>query len=111
MIRRPPRSTRTDTLFPYTTVFRSLQLVLDLRRVDEAVLAIGNRAAAAIPALRIGDQEQIGIGIVERRVADDAAVRAHLETQSGLARAAAGAAPGSDVGLHTVLGPLYPGIA
>src|SRR3546814_13094585 len=23
MIRRPPRSTRTDTLFPYTTVFRS----------------------------------------------------------------------------------------
>src|SRR3546814_1784413 len=28
MIRRPPRSTRTDTLFPYTTLFRS-----DLRRL------------------------------------------------------------------------------
>src|SRR3546814_3455666 len=26
MIRRPPRSTRTDTLFPYTTLFRSLKL-------------------------------------------------------------------------------------
>src|SRR3546814_20337707 len=26
MIRRPPRSTRTDTLFPYTTLFRSLML-------------------------------------------------------------------------------------
>src|SRR3546814_14071067 len=26
MIRRPPRSTRTDTLFPYTTLFRSLIL-------------------------------------------------------------------------------------
>src|SRR3546814_5738357 len=26
MIRRPPRSTRTDTLFPYTTLFRSLAL-------------------------------------------------------------------------------------
>src|SRR3546814_1248647 len=26
MIRRPPRSTRTDTLFPYTTLFRSAQL-------------------------------------------------------------------------------------
>src|SRR3546814_20844792 len=26
MIRRPPRSTRTDTLFPYTTLFRSLDL-------------------------------------------------------------------------------------
>src|SRR3546814_9999149 len=31
MIRRPPRSTRTDTLFPYTTLFRSDQLP----RVDE----------------------------------------------------------------------------
>src|SRR3546814_8343515 len=27
MIRRPPRSTRTDTLFPYTTLFRSRLLV------------------------------------------------------------------------------------
>src|SRR3546814_2227006 len=27
MIRRPPRSTRTDTLFPYTTLFRSLKYV------------------------------------------------------------------------------------
>src|SRR3546814_13159084 len=26
MIRRPPRSTRTDTLFPYTTLFRSVNL-------------------------------------------------------------------------------------
>src|SRR3546814_4912563 len=26
MIRRPPRSTRTDTLFPYTTLFRSVSL-------------------------------------------------------------------------------------
>src|SRR3546814_7737948 len=31
MIRRPPRSTRTDTLFPYTTLFRSNQ---DLSPVD-----------------------------------------------------------------------------
>src|SRR3546814_10057013 len=28
MIRRPPRSTRTDTLFPYTTLFRSIVLAL-----------------------------------------------------------------------------------
>src|SRR3546814_3241560 len=32
MIRRPPRSTRTDTLFPYTTLFRS---VLDRHRLGE----------------------------------------------------------------------------
>src|SRR3546814_13969176 len=30
MIRRPPRSTRTDTLFPYTTLFRSQALSLEL---------------------------------------------------------------------------------
>src|SRR3546814_18168042 len=29
MIRRPPRSTRTDTLFPYTTLFRSAVLSID----------------------------------------------------------------------------------
>src|SRR3546814_13337971 len=32
MIRRPPRSTRTDTLFPYTTLFRSAQ---PLAQVDQ----------------------------------------------------------------------------
>src|SRR3546814_4106102 len=37
MIRRPPRSTRTDTLFPYTTLFRSREDGLDqvdVRRYD-----------------------------------------------------------------------------
>src|SRR3546814_8725175 len=29
MIRRPPRSTRTDTLFPYTTLFRSLRYAVE----------------------------------------------------------------------------------
>src|SRR3546814_7623281 len=40
MIRRPPRSTRTDTLFPYTTLFRSLEAAL--LQVDQlfAVLAL-----------------------------------------------------------------------
>src|SRR3546814_9361314 len=40
MIRRPPRSTRTDTLFPYTTLFRSAHLLpqraRDQRRDDHA---------------------------------------------------------------------------
>src|SRR3546814_20399803 len=30
MIRRPPRSTRTDTLFPYTTLFRSYRFSVEL---------------------------------------------------------------------------------
>src|SRR3546814_4347387 len=33
MIRRPPRSTRTDTLFPYTTLFRSLLGTAAIRSV------------------------------------------------------------------------------
>src|SRR3546814_11175925 len=36
MVRRPPRSTRTDTLFPYTTLFRSLAGVLNQLR-DEGM--------------------------------------------------------------------------
>src|SRR3546814_2938888 len=42
MIRRPPRSTRTDTLFPYTTLFRSPSLV---ERDDGSLLVSGNMAA------------------------------------------------------------------
>src|SRR3546814_20300861 len=43
MIRRPPRSTRTDTLFPYTTLFRSLAGDDPIR-----VRAVGNCAAGAV---------------------------------------------------------------
>src|SRR3546814_20115874 len=32
MIRRPPRATRTDTLFPYTTLFRSIAYLVALAR-------------------------------------------------------------------------------
>src|SRR3546814_390785 len=37
MKRRPPRSTRTDTLFPYTTLFRSPQSFINRRRVDQRI--------------------------------------------------------------------------
>src|SRR3546814_13548460 len=36
MIRRPPRSTRSDTLFPYTTLFRSVWCQTALADVDHA---------------------------------------------------------------------------
>src|SRR3546814_3275320 len=39
MIRRPPRSTRTDTLFPYTTLFRPLKLA---KRGTRVVYVPGN---------------------------------------------------------------------
>src|SRR3546814_2704874 len=55
MIRRPPRSTRTDTLCPYTTLFRSLRAQPDRRAVVQgvpvrrAVECLG--LASALPAV------------------------------------------------------------
>src|SRR3546814_8504921 len=37
MLRRPPRSTRTDTLFPYTTLFRSLRPRIACLSVDQKI--------------------------------------------------------------------------
>src|SRR3546814_17788412 len=50
MIRRPPRSTRTDTLFPYTTLFRSLEL-LNLACVIESEKAFGNGLGHSVDRL------------------------------------------------------------
>src|SRR3546814_1607511 len=47
MIRRPPRSTRTDTLFPYTTLFRSSENFAQLVQIEADAL-VG----------RIGDQDR-----------------------------------------------------
>src|SRR3546814_14009765 len=50
MVRRPPRSTRTDTLFPYTTLFRSVvgrDRIHDARGVALHVDGFGDRAANA----------------------------------------------------------------
>src|SRR3546814_4502465 len=40
MIRRPPRSTRTDTLFPYTTLFRSHIAAISSGRICASALTI-----------------------------------------------------------------------
>src|SRR3546814_3854085 len=49
MIRRPPRSTRTDTLFPYTTLFRSG------KRGDGTAMPIGQRWAGRIYGTNTGN--------------------------------------------------------
>src|SRR3546814_1099747 len=48
MIRRPPRSTRTDTLFPYTTRFRSVNLLFFIVRllVTDSHINCGSLAVA-----------------------------------------------------------------
>src|SRR3546814_4270830 len=47
MIRRPPRSTRTDTLFPYTTLFRSRRRPAGARRADGATYRQAQRRLLA----------------------------------------------------------------
>src|SRR3546814_7439658 len=73
MIRRPPRSTRTDTLFPYTTLFRSLRNsgasypeTLDPNGLDEADFVSGFTREGFIEAveqskeyIRAGDIFQV----------------------------------------------------
>src|SRR3546814_19679968 len=51
MIRRPPRSTRTDTLFPYTTLFRSLHRYLLVEQHPEE------------QRQRVGVEELVRLGI------------------------------------------------
>src|SRR3546814_17738804 len=49
MIRRPPRSTRTDTLFPYTTLFRSSLPVLKDRPIRRSPLLLARARTSSIP--------------------------------------------------------------
>src|SRR3546814_344264 len=52
MIRRPPRSTRTDTLFPYTTLFRSIRLdPLAFAKDQRALQDIAQLTRIAGPAM------------------------------------------------------------
>src|SRR3546814_14605179 len=55
MIRRPPRSTRTDTLFPYTTLFRSMPLI--------RVMEVGSAEQKTLiqDAIRTGDADFVAV--------------------------------------------------
>src|SRR3546814_17677168 len=56
MIRRPPRSTRTDTLFPYTTLFRSRGVTFDEKiRVTESARTVTSTLGRWASRLRFED--------------------------------------------------------
>src|SRR3546814_12689997 len=74
LIRRPPRSTRTDTLFPYTTLFRSFQIVeqrpghiaAHIDALPDRVADRRDMGSEVIAAQRIVDSVGTGLGrIVE----------------------------------------------
>src|SRR3546814_888126 len=79
MIRRPPRSTRTDTLFPYTTLFRSGERLFDERGENLDMRARGDfgHHAAIGPVRRFLPREA---------VRDDREVAAHARRGGFVAR-------------------------
>src|SRR3546814_16516710 len=105
MIRRPPRSTRTDTLFPYTTLFRSLPgaapppLRAGQRRAAHAVPgAVAPRerghAAARPRRRRPRDRPAPGLRDGRRRVGAGGAVAAGARLRTPLARPRSPTGPG-----------------
>src|SRR3546814_9012307 len=82
MLRRPPRSTRTDTLFPYTTLFRSpMRAVAQPRTARGLPNPAGFRGRPADPALR--DIADLGLSKGEsecrpRNLGNDDCGGAHL---------------------------------
>src|SRR3546814_972707 len=67
MIRRPPRSTRTDTLFPYTTLFRSR-----IRRLERRV---GKALAGAVRRVKILENSEAFLKVRDNRRFNDLARR------------------------------------
>src|SRR3546814_1852047 len=74
MIRRPPRSTRTDTLFPYTTLFRSLETLGSLNALafdKTGTLTEGRpRITDIVPATGVNDGELMAIAVAVERLSD-----------------------------------------
>src|SRR3546814_4327757 len=87
MRRRPPRSTRTDTLFPYTTLFRSLALQ---RRPPRQLDALGlaqlglERLRDLVQAIDAGPDV---VAVLRRFDVVGARVERRLEHRVGIARA------------------------
>src|SRR3546814_6059586 len=75
MLRRPPKSTRTDTLFPYTTLFRSQRAgagVTALSEVKADIVHLHDQADGAVDADRDRDRDQRQNGRTrQKRLAGD----------------------------------------
>src|SRR3546814_20417439 len=73
MIRRPPRSTRTDTLFPYTTLFRSF---------DDGICILQNiRRRHAQDAIAVLDHEGVATFVTTMPITPFMRLAIHLHDQ------------------------------
>src|SRR3546814_17826079 len=116
MIRRPPRSTRTDTLFPYTTLFRSHDRTDRDRRC--VISPVGDPAAhrgfdrqklVSHPDLAIGERQSLGRDECEIfRLRDTFGARGEnalaIHAASPMARRAAASSPARQ-SIHSPAGP------
>src|SRR3546814_11560821 len=77
MIRRPPRSTRTDTLFPYTTLFRSPQLgATEVDHVLAVFLDVGGGAVDEIDVRTV-------VAVLPHLAADDVGKEFRVHMRAG----------------------------
>src|SRR3546814_3826925 len=63
MIRRPPRSTRTETLFPYTTLFRSGRAALMTMAIGGALAGLSGWGEASAVQGRLQPGLSLGYGL------------------------------------------------
>src|SRR3546814_19587591 len=94
MCRRPPRSTRTDTLFPYPTLFRSLITVKEGVSKEEAQRLLHQHR---IEKLLVVDDDYVCIGLITVKDMEKAQAYTHsCKDEQGRLRAAAAIGVGTD---------------
>src|SRR3546814_5560757 len=72
MIRRPPRSTRTDTLFPYTTLFRSVSILnLYFHQISSVSITVAYALPIPVSELNGSDKKLHDTHNVEKRRSEE----------------------------------------
>src|SRR3546814_3856219 len=92
MIRRPPRFTRTDTLFPYTTLFRSARVDYEQAQAEAGVAAAeARRAQVAARAANVtgdGSGAIVASPVSGRVTAENVSLGAFVQPETELLRVA-----------------------
>src|SRR3546814_19791291 len=95
MIRRPPRSTRTDTLFPYTTLFRSEFTAHGQTNREAARVHEINNGQAPVAAQRLPKQKRVAGAAKQRRIGQSPGIPCNVGAPGRF-----GSQHGVAIGLH-----------
>src|SRR3546814_11751609 len=99
MIRRPPRSTRPDTLFPYTTLFRSLLVVGS----ETGMVVVPE--TSVVEKGRLGPGQMMAVDPDEGRVFNDSEVMDRIAGEADYAAMGADVMPIADLDDPAALSP------